>query len=310
LQVAIGATIVALIIGGLLARQIIRPLRVLTGAAQRIAQGHFDERIQVGGEDEVGQLARAFNHMAESLERTEQARRQLVADVAHELRTPLTVIGGTVQAIQDGVMAVDEQNLATIQEEVAALTSLVADLRDLSLADVGQLPLRRGPVDLGRLLEQVAAAFASEAATRDISLAVDVPRRLPPMAGDEARLRQCFRNLVDNALRHTPAGGQITLRERALPGAAEVQVADTGDGIAPEHLPHIFERFYRVDASRARRSGGSGLGLAIVRQIVRAHGGEALVTSDGEGRGATFTIRLPTATAAAPPPLVEATSRG
>ena len=266
---AIGA---ALILGILLARQIIRPLRQLT---------------------RVAQLGDAFNQMAESLQRTENARRQLVADVAHELRTPLMVVNATVEAMQDGVLPADRSNLATIRDEVASLSRLVADLRDLSLGDVGQFPLEREPVDVAGVLDSVGSAFATAAASREINLTVDHPPELPWVLGDETRLRHCVRNLIDNALRHTQSGGRVTLRGRATGDAVTIEVIDTGEGITAEHLPHIFERFFRADQSRNRRSGGSGLGLAIVQQIVRAHGGEVTVASNGPGQGAIFAIRLP-----------------
>ncbi|HEX5414366.1 MAG TPA: ATP-binding protein [Chloroflexota bacterium] len=293
LLAALGATVAALLLGMLLARQVILPLRQLTRGAQRIAHGYLDERIDVNGQDEVGQLARAFNDMAESLQRTENARRQLVADVAHELRTPLMVIGTTVEAMQDGVLPTDATNLATIREEVGSLARLVSDLRDLTLGDVGQLAVERRPLELADVLTSIGSAFASSALVRQITLTVDCPPDLPGVLGDETRLRQCIGNLVENALRHTPAGGRVTIRGTWPGDLVIVQVIDTGEGIAPENLPYVFERFFRVDPSRNRRSGGTGLGLAIVQQIIRAHDGEVSVASEGVGMGTTFTIRLP-----------------
>ena len=292
---AIGASLVALIISALLARRITRPLRDLARAARRIAQGHLDERIAVGGADEVGQLAQAFNQMAESLAQTEEARRQLVADVAHELRTPLAVVQGTMQAMREGVLPRDDPTIDAVREEVDNLVRLVADLRDLSLGDVGQFSVQRRSLDLSPVIEQTAAAFGAEAVAHQVSFSVDLAPGLPRLVGDEDRLRQTLRNLTANALHHTPPNGDVTVQARALEGWVEIKVRDTGEGIAPEHLPRVFERFYRADPSRARESGGTGLGLAIVEQIVQAHGGEITAHSDGLGQGATFSLRLPIA---------------
>jgi signal transduction histidine kinase len=290
---ALAAALAALVIGTVLARRIARPLRQLTRAAQRIAEGSYAERIPVSSADEVGRLGHAFNQMAESLAQTEQARRQLVADVAHELRTPLTVLKGTVQAMRDGVLEADEQNLSTVQDEVSTMARLVTDLHDLALGDIGQFSLRRHPLGLRPVLEQTLAAFSIAAAEHQVRLESNIAPSLPPIQGDGDRLHQALRNLLANALRYTPAGGAITLRAWSEETAVVIQVSDTGEGIAPEHLPRIMERFYRADPSRARRSGGSGLGLAIVQQIVRAHGGAITAASDGPGCGATFTMRLP-----------------
>jgi signal transduction histidine kinase len=290
---AVAAILAALVLGILLARQIIRPLRQLTQVALRIAHGKLDERIEIKGQDEVAQLGGAFNAMAASLQRTENARRQLVADVAHELRTPLMVVSATVEAMEDGVLPLDKPHLATIRDEVTSLRRLVADLRDLSLGDVGQFPLEREPVDLADVIDSVGAAFAPAAAAREIRLGVETAAELPWILGDESRLRQCARNLVENALRYTSPGGSVTLRSRAEGNTVALEVADTGEGIRAEDLPLVFERFFRADESRNRRSGGSGLGLAIVRQIVEAQGGTVSVTSGGPGQGATFTMRFP-----------------
>jgi signal transduction histidine kinase len=290
---AVAAILAALVLGILLARQIIRPLRLLTRGAQRISHGKLDERIEINGRDEVAQLGDAFNAMAASLQRTENARRQLVADVAHELRTPLMVVSATVEAMEDGVLPLDKPNLATIRDEVTSLRRLVADLRDLSLGDVGQFPLESEPIDVADVLDSVGSAFAPAAASREIQLNVELAPELPWILGDETRLRQCARNLIENALRYTPPGGRVTLRGRAVDGSVTIEVIDTGEGIKAEHLPHVFERFFRADESRNRRSGGSGLGLAIVRQIVEAQGGDVSVASGGPGQGATFTMRFP-----------------
>jgi two-component system OmpR family sensor kinase/two-component system sensor histidine kinase BaeS len=270
-------------------------VRQLTHAAGVIAGGDLSERVPARGRDEIADLGRAFNQMAASLEAGETLRRNLMADVAHELRTPLTVIQGNLQAILDGVYPLDVAQVAGLYDETRLLTRLVDDLRELALAEAGQLRLERAPVDLVALAQGVTANFMSAAEAAGVKLSAPAGDGEVQALGDADRLGQVLRNLLSNALRHTPAGQAVAVRVAAAGrGVAEVvlTVADTGMGISPEDLPHVFDRFYRGSKSRGRRVGSAGLGLAIARQLVRAHGGEISVES-AEGIGTTFTVRLP-----------------
>jgi signal transduction histidine kinase len=240
--------------------------------------------------------------MAESLSRNEQTRRNMVADIAHELRTPLTVIQGNLEAILDGVIPPTRETVASIHEESMVLARLIADLRELSLAEAGQLELRRSPTDLADLVRKVVARNQLEASEKGIALSIDAEGEFPTVAIDEQRISQVVNNLLSNALRHTGRGGKVMVsantngnplgdqsgREIA---AVTVTVTDTGSGIPVEDLPFVFDRFYRPDKSRSRSSGGSGIGLAIVKQLVEAHGGKTWVESaPGEGSRFYFTI--------------------
>lgn len=298
LLAAVVAGLVALLMGVLLVRQIIAPLRNLQSAAGAIAGGDLAQRVSVTSRDEVGDLGRAFNQMAEALEQDERLRRQMVADIAHELRTPLTVIQGQVEALLDGVFPLTTDQLAPIHDQIILLARLVSDLRELALAEAGQLAIQRSPLDLGDLVTRVVGAVEPVATEKDITLALDVFPGLPPISADSDRLSQVLHNLLNNALRHTPPGGEIKVQARyEQADASEVRlvVQDNGDGIPSEHLPHVFDRFYRADPARSRSSGSAGLGLAIVRAIVEAHGGRVNATSDGvPGHGSTFTVYLPT----------------
>src|SRR5579875_3587268 len=265
---ALAAAALAALLSLLLARQLAQPLRELAAGARALAAGNLRQRVPVRGHDEVAELAVAFNDMAASLERAETARRNLVADVAHELRTPLTVIEGTVDAMLAGVYPADRERLEPIRDETRLLAKLVADLRELSLADVGALRLEREPLEPAALVRRAVAAASARAAARGVELRGQVEDALPLVLADEQRVTQVLANLLDNALRYT------------------------GPGIAPADLPHIFERFYRADPSRSRRSGGSGLGLAIARGYVEAHGGRIWAES-APGEGATFRFWLP-----------------
>ncbi|HVA92297.1 MAG TPA: HAMP domain-containing sensor histidine kinase, partial [Chloroflexota bacterium] len=243
--------------------------------------------------DEVAVLASAFNHMATSLEETRRLRRAQTADIAHELRTPLTSVRGYLEAIQDGAVAATSAVIASMHEEVLLLDGLMSDLQDLALAEAGQLSLHRTSHSLEPLLERAAAMQAVAARARGITLRV-LPSvaPLPPMAVDAPRLSQVLRNLIANSLVHTPAGGSVALSVRGEGNWVDILVCDTGRGIAPEHLPHLFERFYRADPSRDRATGGAGIGLSVARGIVQAHGGTITVSSVVD-QGTDFHIRLP-----------------
>ena len=296
------ALVVAVIFAVFLVDGITRPLRRLSEAARRVATGDFSHRVDVTAPLEVAELAGSFNRMAEALERDQETRRRLLADITHELRTPLSVIQGTAQGFLDGVIPPDQEHTAVIRDEAELLSKLITDLRDLSLAEAGELRLERRPTDLGDLARQAAAAVQHRTQKQGIEIEVVAPPDIPPCLVDSDRTLQMLSNLLDNALRHTPQGGRITLGIRGPEdGMLVVEVADTGEGIPPEHLPHIFERFYRVDASR-ERSGGTGLGLAIVSQLAQAQGGSVGVDS-APGRGSVFWVRFPvapTGAAAAP----------
>lgn len=287
------ATVAVTLLAG---RRLARPIHALTAAVQRMEAGDRTARVPMKGrrQDEVGRLAHAFNAMAVSMEENEQQRQAMVSDIAHELRNPLTNVRGYLEGVQDGLVPLDDALIASLLEESTLLGRLVDDLQDLALADAGRLHLHPEPLDAADLVEQVTAAHRAAATVAGITITADVDGPLR-IEGDPGRLRQALGNLVGNALRYTPSGGSVTLTASAGPdGHATITVADTGTGIAAEHLPHVFDRFYRADASRSRETGGSGLGLAITRHLVEAHGGTIEARST-EGAGSTFTIRLPLA---------------
>ncbi|MPZ26926.1 MAG: HAMP domain-containing protein [Micromonosporaceae bacterium] len=292
---AAAALVAALAIAGslLLSRRVLRPVRALTSASGRLGAGDLSERVPVVGRDELAGLARSFNRMADSLQRGEERQRRLVADVAHELRTPLANLRGYLEALKDGVVAPEPELFASLHEEAVLQQRIVDDLQELALAEAGTLIYHRSRVDLGELLEICRAAHQGVAEAADVRLtASGAGAGAGYVHADPDRLRQVLGNLVGNALRATPAGGSVSLTATRAGGWAVVTVADTGTGIAPEHLPHVFDRFWRGDPARGRATGGSGLGLAIARQIVTDHGGTITVDSS-PGAGTRFTIRLP-----------------
>ncbi len=286
------AALLALLLTIGLSRRIIGPIEALTAAARRMEAGDLTSRVAVGGKDEVGTLAHAFNAMAESVAKNEQLRRHMVSDIAHELRTPLTNVRGYVEALRDGVMERDTETLDLVYREAEELGHLIDDLQDLALAEAGQLRLERQPVAVEETVERAAGPLRPQFAARGVKLEMELANDLPVVDVDAERIGQVLRNLLNNALSHTPEGGTVTISASHAGDSVEVKVTDTGTGIVPDHLPYVFERFYRADRSRARATGGAGLGLTIARQIVEAHGGNIRVESE-LGHGATFTFDLP-----------------
>ncbi len=292
---AIGSTAAAVIVGAVLARSVTRPLRELTGAARAVAGGELETQVPVRTSDELGELAEAFNQMNANLARARDLRRQMTADVAHELRTPISVILGHAEGIRDGVLESSEQALEVIYDEATRLERLVGDLRLLSLMDAGELPLETAPTDPVSLIRSAAASLRAIAREKDIELALEVETGLPTLELDGDRIMQVLSNLLTNALRHTPEGGRIVVRAQAGDGGVRIQVIDSGAGIPEADLPHIFERFYRVDKSRHRVGAGTGLGLAIARSLSEAQGATLSAANRAAG-GAVFTLELPLST--------------
>ncbi len=298
------AGLAAVLLTVVLSARILKPVKALTVAATRMQGGDLSQRVHVKNTDEIGTLARAFNAMADSLARSEQLRRNLISDVAHDLRTPLTNIRGYLEALEDRVLMPTPATIASIREEAMLLNRLIDDLQELALADAGQLRLSCQPVAIEDVLHQTANAVQPRALAKRLTIRVDVPEALPPALADPGRVSQILRNVIGNAITHTPDDGQVVVSARAtLPsGEVEISVCDTGAGITPEHLPYIFERFYRADPSRARATGGTGLGLAIVKQLVEAQGGHVSAKSElGHGTTITFTLPMSPASVAAGP---------
>jgi signal transduction histidine kinase len=282
-----------LVLALILAYTLLRPVRALTYAAQKLSQGDLSHRVAVQGNDELATLGYTFNHMADSLQQAEDARRAMTADIAHELRTPLAVQRANLEALQDGVYPLSAENLAPVIEQNHLLTRLVEDLRTLALADAGQIELERAPTDLAALVQRVVEHFQPQASSQEVSLSFTPPASpLPQISADPIRLEQVLTNLLSNALRYTPDGGHIDLALSSSDGSVRLSIHDSGPGIPEESMPYIFERFYRADKSRARAEGGTGLGLAIARQLARAHGGDITATNHASG-GALFTLILP-----------------
>ncbi len=285
------AIMVALAITFWLSQRISAPIHALTIANTRIGEGDFSSRLAFRGKDEVAALVKSFNSMADKLKQAEQIRRDLVADVAHELRAPVSSIRAYLEAMRDGLMDTNRKSLDSLYEDIILLSRLIDDLQTISLADAGQLNLVYQPEDIARVVRSVAESVQPKAMVKGIHLTINLPSSLRKVRIDAQRISQVLYNLLDNAIRHTPGGGRILVNVMEQEGVIKVTVSDTGEGIPPEDLSHMFERFYRVDKSRSRATGGSGLGLTIARRLVEAHGGTIEVQSKvGEGSHFTFTI--------------------
>ena len=296
----IGA-VIALLLGIFLSRTITRPIRELTQATHAVSEGDLSQQVTVHSNDELGELAKAFNKMSTELLRSVNTRKQMTADIAHELRTPLSLILGHAEAVHDGVLPPTRENFEIIREEATRLEHLVNDLRTLSLADAGELSINLQIIEPERLINEVTALYQYQAQKKNISLDVDIAPALPTIEVDPGRMTQVLTNILDNATRHTPEGGRISLSAKQIEDQVELSIQDSGPGLKAEDLERIFERFYCADSSRQRDNGvlgGSGLGLAIAKSIVQAHNGQLSAESDivpvGEaGAGLKIKILLP-----------------
>lgn len=287
------AIVTAVLVSTLVTRRIVRPIQEMKGASRRIAGGRYDERVRIAGEDELADLAHSFNQMAHTLAQTEERRRQLIGDVAHELRTPLSSIKSVMEGLQDNVLPAEPATFLDVQREVSRLQRLVHDLEELSRAEAGQIPLERQTTSPAAFIQPAIDRLRLQFADKEVSLTPRLDSDLPPVHVDVARMTQVLLNLLGNALQYTPSGGQVTINAWADNGNVLIAVRDTGIGLSAKDLPHIFERFYRVDKSRSRAGGGSGIGLTISKHLVEAHSGSITATSPGVNQGSTFTITLP-----------------
>jgi signal transduction histidine kinase len=288
------AIVVATFITFILARRISQPIRVLTLAVSRLGKGDFSQRVEIKDKSEVGELANTFNSMADNLERSETLRRHIVTDVAHELRTPVSNIRGQLEAIQDKLLKPDTKVVGSLHEETMLLSRLIDDLQDLTLIEAGKLNMIKQPEDVKAIILQTVDVMQPRAKSSGLSINTDIPDGLPACYVDQHRVSQILKNLVSNAIIHTPKHGKINISVRKLDNQVEISVADTGEGISQEDLPYIFERFYRADKSRTRVTGGTGLGLTITKRLVEAHGGEIKVESE-PGKGSKFYFTVPVA---------------
>jgi histidine kinase len=293
------AFVAAVLLSILVSRRVVLPVQEMQTASQRIADGHYEERVGVPGRasredlDELGRLALSFNRMATQLEQTEALRLELIGNVAHELRTPLASIKGYMEGLIDGVLPAEAATFQQVYREADRLQRLVHDLQELSRVEAGAFELTLKPISAAQLIETVTDRLGRQFDEKKVTLETHIAPDLPLIQADEDRIGQVLLNMVGNALQYTPSAGRVSLSAQREGESVRFSVEDTGTGISPEHLSHVFERFYRVDKSRSRAGGGSGIGLTIARHLVEAHGGQIDARSDGPGQGSTFSFVLP-----------------
>jgi signal transduction histidine kinase len=290
-QSALVGMVIAFVLAFVISRNIARSLQRLAQGAAAVAEGHYDQTIPTTGPPEIRAVAAAFNHMSGEVQATQQAQQDFMANVSHDLKTPLTSIQGYAQAIMDGAASDPVQAANVIYDEAGRLNRMVVELTDLARLEAGRLSMKMAAIDMGQVTAAVGQRLSVVAREKGIMLHVQASA-MPPIAGDGDRLVQVLTNLVSNAIKYTPEGGQVWVKTQVNNGGVEVSVKDTGMGIAPQDLPRIFERFYQVDRARGPAR-GTGLGLAITHEIVQAHGGKLTVSSPGVNQGSTFTVWLP-----------------
>ena len=288
---AVGITL-SVVLSWWLSQRIVKPLRLLVNVSHEIADGHYEQRLSFKGQDEVGELVQGFNRMAEALARTETMRRELLADVTHELKTPLASIKAYMEGLQDGVIPATPESYESIQRETSRLQRLVLDLQALSQAEA-QLRVNSQPVPLMSLLERLVERFQPQYQEKHIQLQLNPVSESLIVRADADRLEQVLTNVLGNALQYTQSGGTVSIRVATKPDSVQVMIHDTGVGLSEIDQKRIFQRFYRVDKSRARASGGSGIGLTIAKSLLEAQGGRIWAESAGLGTGSTFHIQIP-----------------
>ncbi len=289
---AVGTILVGALLGMYMGKRLTRPISSLVTASEHLSKRNLSYRVDIETDDEIGDLARSFNKMAENLEQNEKLRKNLLADVAHELRTPISIMRANLEAIQAGVIEADEEVILNLNDEILRMSRLVNDLQELSLAEAGELVLHKLPTDVGTWAKAIARSLQAEAAVKEIKLNTEIEENLPVLNLDQNRMDQVIQNLLNNAIRYTPEGGQIFFSVSKKDSKVWIQVRDRGPGIKEDDLPHIFNRFYRGEKSRTRSEGGMGLGLAIAKGFVEAHRG--IISAESElDKGTTFFIVLP-----------------